>query len=97
MSIGKINNTEGAANYLGILGHPTRLIILDELTRSSKLSVSEVTKLVNESQPLVSYHLLLLKSSGLINANKKGRTIYYSISDAATKELIKRILNLLGL
>jgi DNA-binding transcriptional ArsR family regulator len=92
MSMGK--NNEEAADLLGILGHATRYAILDELTRTPQLTVSDVVKLVNESQPLVSYHLLLLKSAGLIDAKKEGRAIFYAIRDQRTMSLIKKIFAL---
>lgn len=77
------------------LGDPTRLKILellkakgrsccDLITRDEKgLCACDVEQAVGLSQAAVSHHMGLLRRAGLVNAEKRGRWIYYSRNEAA--------------
>jgi DNA-binding transcriptional ArsR family regulator len=45
------------------------------------MSVGELVKITSLSQPLVSFHLRVLKENGLMKTNRKGPFVYYSIKD----------------
>ena len=85
------------------LGDPTRLKIL-ELLRSRGRSCCEliardekglcacdIERAVGLSQAAVSHHMGLLRRAGLVDAEKRGRWIYYSRNEAAIAGLAETI------
>ena len=69
------------------LAHPTRLLILDRLTRSS-CPVAELVRVADTDQPAVSHQLRLLRESGFVTGERRGRTVVYSLVDDALVGLI---------
>src|SRR4051812_5443724 len=68
-------------SFLGLVAHPLRWRLLTELVRSD-LRVRELVSLVAQPQNLVSYHLRLLRSGGLVTATRSsfdGRDSYYHL------------------
>ena len=77
------------------LGDPTRLRILDLLKSKGRsccdlitrdehgLCACDVEEAVGLSQAAVSHHMALLRRAGLVNAEKRGRWMYYSRNEAA--------------
>jgi protein-tyrosine-phosphatase len=64
-----------------LAGHPIRWRLLSELATSDR-RVRELTDAVGEPQNLVSYHLRLLRSGGLVAAHRSafdGRDSYYGL------------------
>lgn len=62
------------------LGDPKRLLILYALAEGS-LCVNELVEVLQISQPTVSRHLRVLRERGLVNTERKGTAIYYSLAD----------------
>ena len=59
---------------------PTRLSILARLAECcGELSVSDVAESCPIDISVVSRHLAQLKNAGILEAEKRGRTVYYSI------------------
>jgi len=77
------------------LGDPTRLKILELLKSRGQsccqlisrneqgLCACDIEQAVGLSQAAVSHHMGLLRRAGLVNAEKRGRWIYYSRNEAA--------------
>ncbi len=61
------------------LGDPVRVSILKALCCES-LCVGDIVARVNLSQPAVSHHLRILREAGLVNAEKVGTTVFYSLN-----------------
>ena len=66
----------------------TRLRIL-KLLALSEMCVCDIVKLLDMTQPAISYHLKLLKLMRLVKYRKVGKYVFYSLSD----EYIHQILN----
>lgn len=66
------------ARILKALAHPTRLFIVDELSRGERC-VCELTEMVGVEMPTVSRHLSQLKSVGIVEDNKRGAQVYYRL------------------
>jgi DNA-binding transcriptional ArsR family regulator len=60
------------------LGDPTRRAILERLIREGELTVRAITDESGVSQPMVSKHLGVLKSAGLVRDRRNGRETHYS-------------------
>ena len=67
--------------FLQLAGHPLRWRLLRELARSDR-TVHELTRLVEEPQNLVSYHLGKLRDARLVSARRSSadrRDTYYTV------------------
>jgi len=63
------------------LGDPTRLTILRVLESNGEMCVTDLASAVRLTLSAVSHQLRLLRDRELIRARRKGRTVFYSISD----------------
>jgi protein-tyrosine-phosphatase len=82
--------TIGPPAFLALAGHPLRWRLLRELAESDR-RVRELTVRLGEPQNLVSYHLGLLRSAGLVSARPSSadhRDSYYSADLARWGELL---------
>jgi len=62
------------------VGDPKRLKLL-YLVADRPYNVTELTEALDVSQPTVSHHLRILRERGLVNADRDGTSIYYSLAD----------------
>jgi len=72
----------GLAEYSIIfkaMGDETRLKILTMLTRG-KTCACKILEAFNFTQPTLSYHMRQLVDSGLVDAQKEGKWVHYSIN-----------------
>ena|SRR5436190_15066181 len=81
---------------LQALAHPTRLSILRELTGTSEVCACDFTSCCDVGQPTVSHHLKILKEAGVIEAERRGTSIWYRIVPAAGERLRALAGELLG-
>ena len=75
------------ADLLGILGHPDRLLILQEL-RSGPRDVASLVEVLGTSQSRTSQHLGLLKAHHLVVAERQGRRVYYALRNPALADWV---------
>jgi DNA-binding transcriptional ArsR family regulator len=75
-----IQALQAASELLRALASPVRLGIVRELSGGSK-HVHELVTALGVSQPLVSQHLRVLRSSRIVAARRQAREIEYSLSD----------------
>lgn len=78
------------ARILKALAHPTRLFIVDELSRGERC-VCELTDLIGVEMPTVSRHLNVLKNAGLIEDEKRGPLVFYQLRQPCILKLCKGI------
>lgn len=82
-----INIAELASIY-SALGDSSRLCIVTYLL-DKEANVSQITKEVSLSQPLVSHHLRLLRDLRILKSTKKGQCVYYSINDEHIRQIVE--------
>ncbi len=70
---------EARAKVFKALGHPSRLMIVDELAQGTRC-VCELTALVGADISTVSKHLTVLKSAGIVRDERRGSNVYYTLS-----------------
>jgi len=58
----------------------TRLMVLELLQDGEKCACVLLEK-VNVKQPTLSHHMKILVESGIVNARKEGKWMYYSINE----------------
>lgn len=76
-----IDYLERVARVLKMLAHPHRLKIVEALDRGGALPVYELMEKVGLAQAPMSQHLNLMRRSGLVEAQRRGREIWYDIAD----------------
>lgn len=69
------------------LGDETRLRVIGLLAEVGPLPVTELSTRVGLSQPLISWHLRILRLAGLIDTERQGRTSICRLRPAAFEEL----------
>lgn len=83
---------ELTAQILKLLGDKTRLTIMKILDEGS-CCVSELVEILQISQPAISQHLRKLKDIGLVEEERKGQWISYSINrELEQYPLVQKIL-----
>lgn len=82
---------------LELLAHPIRLRLLSVLARAPEpVCVCDLEAVLPVKQPTVSHHLRLLRSAGLVDAERKGLWTFYSVRSPAMAELRERVVRELG-
>lgn len=69
------------------LADPSRILILYELSQSSR-NVTELCNNLGMSQPLVSRHLKILRERGMVNTERRGNVIAYSLANPKIVEAL---------
>ena len=69
---------EARATIIKAMAHPTRLFIVDELSRKERC-VCELTKMIGADTSTVSKHLSILRSAGIVQNEKRGSQIFYRL------------------
>ena len=69
---------EERSRILKALAHPTRLFIVDELSRGERC-VCELTEMVGDDVSTVSKHLAVLRHRGLVESEKRGLQVWYRL------------------
>lgn len=71
-----------------LLGSPIRFRILFLLWHESRLCVCDLSDILEVSIPGVSQHLRKLKDGGLVDSNKEGQTIFYSLNQESLTRFV---------
>jgi DNA-binding transcriptional ArsR family regulator len=70
---------EARAEILKAMAHPSRLFILDELSRGERC-VGDLTAMIGVDTSTVSKHLSILKNAGIVDTDKRGVQVYYRLN-----------------
>ena len=66
------------ARIIKAMAHPTRLFIVDELSRGEQC-VCELTEMIGADTSTVSKHLSILKNAGIVADDKRGLQVFYRL------------------
>ena len=69
---------EQRARVMKALAHPSRLMMVDELSRGERC-VCKLTELVGADISTVSKHLSVLKGAGIVDCRKEGVQVFYRL------------------
>jgi len=69
---------EAKARIIKAMAHPTRLFIVDVLSRKEQC-VCELTEMVGADTSTVSKHLSILRAAGIVQDDKRGLQVFYSL------------------
>jgi ArsR family transcriptional regulator, arsenate/arsenite/antimonite-responsive transcriptional repressor len=87
--------TEILARQLKSISDPTRLAILDALTRE-EMTISQIATSFSVSQPTVSNHIKLLREAGVVSATEDGRSRRLAVQPDAVAEILENLQGVLG-
>ncbi len=72
---------ERMADMLRLLAHAHRLQVVELLERKGSQPVFAITEHLGLSQAVVSQHLNAMRRVGLLQAERRGKEVWYSIAD----------------
>lgn len=84
---------ERMAEMLKLLAHTHRLRIVEVLEHSDGAPVYEITRKLGLPQAVISQHLNAMKRVGLLNADRRGKEVWYSIADPRALTILDCIRN----
>lgn len=68
------------------LSDETRLKIIDMLS-CGEMCACDLLKPFNITQPTLSYHMKILSECGLVNADRQGAWMHYTLNEDVTKQI----------
>lgn len=81
-----------AADIFSQLSDPTRLRILWILCHCEEC-VTNIAAAVGMSDPAVSHHLRILKSTGVLTSRRIGKEVHYTLSGTEQAKLLHRMID----
>jgi DNA-binding transcriptional ArsR family regulator len=75
------------------LADPTRRKIL-ELLKKRDMNAGEIAEEFNMTKPSISNHLSILKQADLVEADKQGQNVIYSLKTSVLEDIMTMISNL---
>jgi ArsR family transcriptional regulator len=82
-------------NSLKALADSHRQNIL-KLLACQEMSACEIIHAIGLSQPAIAYHLKILIQAKLINSQKEGKNVFYSLNKEGLKDCLHQMNDLLG-
>ena len=77
------------AQLLHALADPMRLAIVRQLAAERETCACDLTVCIELSQPTVSHHLRVLREAGVVDAERRGTWVYYSLQRDAIERLAR--------
>ena len=77
------------------LSDPTRREILN-LLKDGPMTAGEIVSHFSMTGATISHHLTILQQAGIIDGEKKGKYIYYSLNTTVMDDILRWILQLKG-
>jgi DNA-binding transcriptional ArsR family regulator len=90
-----IISTEEAGQLAGLLGliqDPVRSRVMFALSVADELCVGDLALALDTTDDTVSYALKLLRTAGLVVFQKRGRVVFYRLSDNFPHQLLEHCL-----
>jgi DNA-binding transcriptional ArsR family regulator len=76
-----------AASVFRAINHPLRQQILRLLHQKHRVTVTELYIILRLEQSVASQHLAILRSAGLVRAERKAKNIFYSVHQQELERL----------
>jgi DNA-binding transcriptional ArsR family regulator len=81
---------------LRALGDAVRLNILRALAAADEVKVTDLAERLNVSQPLVSWHLTILRRMEFVRTRRQGREVYCSLDVARYRQCVTLLAAVIG-
>ncbi len=78
------------ADWLKVVAHPERMMVLCHLIHGEQ-ALKDLKSHSSLSQSALSQHLAILKENKLVSFRKEAQSVFYSLSDKKTAQLLTAI------
>lgn len=85
-----------SVDLMRALAHPLRLRILDFIDAHGTINVNKIYKTLNLEQSITSQHLRILRSADVLESERVGKFIHYSINYKTVRKAARAIDNFVG-
>src|SRR6185436_18442922 len=79
----------------GALGDPTRRAILRVLRKGSH-TAGEIAEHFHLTKPTLSHHFRMLRTAGLVRAERRGTSVVYTLQSNAIEDLATELLEMVA-
>ena len=90
------HNLKKAAMVLRALNHKLRQQILGLIDVEKKINVTEIYVRLRLEQSVASQHLAILRRAGIVNTQRDGKFIHYTVNHKRIDEIKKFVNELVG-
>ena len=90
------DNVKKASLILRSLNHKLRQQIIKIISDDEKLTVTEIYVKLRLEQSVASQHLAILRKAGVVNTQREGKFIFYTINVERIKVIDKFVTDLIG-
>ncbi|MBK7426084.1 MAG: helix-turn-helix transcriptional regulator [Saprospiraceae bacterium] len=84
---------EYSSELLRALAHPLRLKILEFIDKHQEINVNKIYNTLNIEQSITSQHLKVLRMAGIVDTDRDGKFVHYSIDYARLIKTVKALTN----
>lgn len=84
-----------SSEILRAIAHPLRMQILEFVDKHKTINVNKIYNTLKLEQSITSQHLRILRVAGVVEANRDGKFIYYSLNYSRIAQVIKGVNNFL--
>lgn len=93
----KINDEQlqVSAEILRAVAHPLRMKILEFVDKHKTINVNKIYNTLKLEQSITSQHLRILRLAGIVETNRDGKFIYYTINYPKLVQVVKGVNNFL--
>ncbi|MEA3450761.1 MAG: metalloregulator ArsR/SmtB family transcription factor [Bacteroidota bacterium] len=88
----KTDQLEKASQMLKAMAHPIRVSIM-HILENDKLNVTQIYEKLDLEQSVVSHHLGILRDKGVLNGERDGKKVYYSLKHKLLSSIIGCVSN----
>jgi ArsR family transcriptional regulator len=88
------NNLRRLCEILQTMSNPSRLRILEILHAKGETCVCELEAALGLTQSNISFHLNLLRKTGLVTSQKVGKWVFYTLETEAMKGCLEKLTGL---
>jgi len=86
---------DASSEVLRAIAHPLRMKILEFIDRNDEINVNKIYNTLNLEQSITSQHLRILRLAGLVNTQRDGKYIHYSIDYDKMSSVVGAVDNFL--
>jgi len=84
-------NLHTSAEILRALAHPLRMQILEFIDEHKSINVNKIYNTLKLEQSITSQHLRILRNAQLVETNREGKFIHYTVNYSKIAHIVKSI------
>lgn len=74
------DNLNVSSEILRAIAHPLRMRILEFIDNNANINVNKIYNTLKLEQSITSQHLRILRDAGLVNTNRDGKYVHYTVN-----------------